>query len=1410
MKTVFRSIAIPLLSLFFLLAGACTEHQQPNFLTQEETQWLDDHRGKITIAPDAAFAPFEFFDAERRFEGIAADYVALVEKMLHFRFNIVCIKDWQVNVQKAKAREFDVWSAVVATPERSEYMLFTRPYIDIAPIFVVPASRMAAFSLNRNTGERIAVVREYFLHEYIRQNYPDVPLVTVRDTLEGLKAILNGTADVMLTDAGSASFLIKKENLPGLKVSGEPSITGQRLAFAVRKDWPILHSILSKTLNRIPEAKKDEIMRKWIGLERSTPPVKVQRKLTLTILLSAVTILILLALFIPRRNKASPAKRENAVEEENGRGSARNSRLRVVILTAALIASLTLLLWAGVELMKDGKKKEFLSPAEKKWLQSHADQLTIAPDSNFAPVEFIEQDGIFQGIAADYVKLLEDRLGCTFTILKIKDWSENVRRAKNRQLSIWSAVAPTDQKKQYMLFTQPYLDILTAFIVPQGSEGEFALENLNDKSIVVVDGYFGHDYLKKNYPKTRLFVVKDAATGLLAVSFKEADAMLIDLATASYLIEKEGLTNLKVANTIDLGYGLAFASRSDLPILNVILEKGLAQISNSERQAIYNKWVHVDRKTIINHRALLVSLFAGGIILTTSLLGILLWNVSLRRMVWLKTRYLAEREALLQSIFRSVPDGIGLVTNRKFEWSNKKLLEMTGYETKELQNASTRILYLDEEAYLEAGRNLYEKVDHHGTGRFETKWKRKDGRIIDVLLHSSPVDSADPSVGYTTTVLDITDRKNVERELIRNEKKYRTIFDAPSDGIIILEARSARIIELNNAALAMHGYSDPEEFKRLSLEDLSSNSPPYTLKHALEFLQKTVNEGPQLFLWHNRRRDGQLFWSEVTLKLARMQDSACVIAVLRDINDRKQAEDALAAEKERLAVTLESIGDAVITTDIEGRVVLINQVAENLTGWQQDEAFGKPLEEIFHLMGEKTDQQVENPVNRILLSNDIVGVGNHAFLASRQGKKIIIAKSSAPLLDENGKTIGVVVVFRDVTERLKMEEELFKVKKLESVGVLAGGIAHDFNNLLAAILGNIDLARQFLSPGDKTFHLLENAEKASLRAKNLTQQLLTFAKGGEPVTETAAIKEVIVDSADFILHGSTVSCKYDIPEDLWLVDIDRGQMSQVIQNLILNSKHAMPDGGTVSIVCRNHENNRGNREERILGGKKYIQITIADHGVGIPKNIRDRIFDPYFSTKKDGSGLGLAVAHSIVSKHQGHISVSSEEGNGTTFSLFLQASKKKKQPSMEIPGKAPSQGKGRILVMDDEELVRDIVESMLRHMGFEVITASSGEKAYELYKELHQPDSPIDAVIMDLTVPGGLGGEETVQLLHQTDPTAKVLVASGYSNDPVMANFREYGFCGALTKPFQFKDLSLALHRVLSDEEGQGKEWQSL
>ncbi|MCP5006824.1 MAG: response regulator [Planctomycetes bacterium] len=385
-----------------------------------------------------------------------------------------------------------------------------------------------------------------------------------------------------------------------------------------------------------------------------------------------------------------------------------------------------------------------------------------------------------------------------------------------------------------------------------------------------------------------------------------------------------------------------------------------------------------------------------------------------------------------------------------------------------------------------------------------------------------------------------------------------------------------------------------------------------------------------------------------------------------------------------------------------------------------------------------------------------------------------------------------VAIILDITERTKMVKELLKVQKLESLGKLAGGIAHDFNNALACILGNIALIKMTTAKESKAYERLIEAEKVALKAGSLTKQFLTFSKGGTAIMKAASIKDVLEESICFSMKGSSITCQNSIPYDLRLLELDEGQIGQVINNLIINARQAMPEGGIIRVKAENIT--IGDQDVPTMDAGDCVRITIQDQGVGIPGENIEKIFDPFFTTKEMESGLGLTSCFSIIKNHGGHIMVESEPGVGTTFSVYIPASTKETH-IQEKREENPVMGK--VLIMDDEELIRLTASAILKDLGYDVVLSGNGDEAIGFYYEAEDSGHPFDAVVLDLTIRGGMGGMETIKRLHEINPKVKALVSSGYSDAPVMSDFRKYGFSGVITKPYAMEDLNRALQGVI-------------
>ena len=695
----------------------------------------------------------------------------------------------------------------------------------------------------------------------------------------------------------------------------------------------------------------------------------------------------------------------------------------------------------------------------------------------------------------------------------------------------------------------------------------------------------------------------------------------------------------------------------------------------------------------------------------------------------------------------------------------------------------------ESEAYRRDDREVM-KLDRVVCHIQETQQQADGSRIIvdtkKIPLHAD----SGCVVGVLGVSEDITKRMRVERELKESEERLSAIFEASQAGIVLV-APDGSISFANRRMAEMFGVGIDELLGTrytswLHPSDQSEVDTPTAGILAGEISAITVER-------HYLRRDGSDFWGYLSGRRLENSDGSlrALVGSIADVTELKSSQNALQREKERLAVTLRSIGDGVITADTRGMVVLLNRVAEELCGYRQEEATGLPLDQVFHVLDERTRLPKENSVARVLKSGEVIEQSGQGLLVSRDGKERIIASKAAPILDRDRRIPGVVLVFRDITERREIEEELFKARKLESLGILAGGIAHDFNNLLTGIMGNISLSRVSIPDNHQAAVYLDRARNGSERSKELTLQLLTFSKGGAPVKKLTSIAQILTESAIFALRGSNVRCDFDINPDLWCAEIDAGQMSQVISNLVINADQSMPEGGSIVIRAENvlslEESDDGRR----------IRITVKDTGTGISEEVLNRIYDPYFSTKPTGNGLGLATVYAIIKNHDGEIQVFSRLNHGTTFAITLPAQAGSvPQTAGTEPERAAAAG--RILLMDDEEAIREMAAAALSMFGYQPTVACDGEEMLELYRQAMESGAPFGAVIMDLTVPGRMGGKEAVQRLLELDPLALAIASSGYSEDPVMSHYAEYGFSGIVSKPYSLQDLDITLQEILA------------
>ncbi|PKM88089.1 MAG: hybrid sensor histidine kinase/response regulator [Firmicutes bacterium HGW-Firmicutes-12] len=511
----------------------------------------------------------------------------------------------------------------------------------------------------------------------------------------------------------------------------------------------------------------------------------------------------------------------------------------------------------------------------------------------------------------------------------------------------------------------------------------------------------------------------------------------------------------------------------------------------------------------------------------------------------------------------------------------------------------------------------------------------------------------------------------------------------------------------------------------------------------------------------------------------------------------------LKQSQQQMADIINFLPDATLAIDLEGKIITWNRAIEEMTGIIAKDIIGKGnYEYALPFYGER------RPILVDLVLNDSEEI-KQKYPYIRIDKDCIVAETPAPSLknpdaflwgkaspqyDANGNIVGAIESIRDISFRKTIEQESIKTSKLESISLLAGGIAHDFNNFLTVILGNVSLLKRFMSSQDIIMRLLSEVEKSALQSTYLTQQLLTFSKGGTPIKEIINISQILVDSVNLALSGSNARCEFNIPENLWFIEADKGQINQVINNLIINAYQSMPHGGTINLNCENITVET--KEALPLEPGKYVKITIKDEGIGISEENLSKIFDPYFTTKQYGHGLGLSTAYSIIKRHGGYISIESNTGKGTSFCVYI-PSTTKKDVLLTDQSEVLLYGSGNILVMDDDIKIRSLLKEILKYLGYKSDFASDGIEAIDLFIKAKELGEPYIGIIMDLTIPAGLGGKDTIAKLKDLDPDVKVIVSSGYSNDPIMADYNQYGFTGIIPKPYTIEKLGSVLKILL-------------
>ncbi|KPA12107.1 multi-sensor hybrid histidine kinase [Candidatus Magnetomorum sp. HK-1] len=762
-----------------------------------------------------------------------------------------------------------------------------------------------------------------------------------------------------------------------------------------------------------------------------------------------------------------------------------------------------------------------------------------------------------------------------------------------------------------------------------------------------------------------------------------------------------------------------------------------------------------------------------------------------------KINQIEKSEKQFHSLFNAIPvptyiwqwDGVDFIliiyNESSFSFTNGKIADFVGVKATELHRDDAQVLKDLERCFKE--KSVIEREMGY---QYKSTGKSKYLSVKYSFVH--------PDLIMVHTE-DITERKKTEDSLRDSMHRLSVVLSGAKAGIWSLNLQNNDV------------WID-ENFRKILCYNPDDIPPKLTkgLHHPDDWdqiqnkLTNLINRKTDSYYNEHRllNKQGHWIWVSAWAKIFDFDDKGKpvkLIGAVIDITERKRSEKALIESEAlfRSYFELPLVGRA-ITSPTKGWIK-VNDKLCNMLGYTNTELKSMTWVELTHPDDLSIDIEQFNRV----IDGQIEGYSIDKRFMHKNGDVIFCSLSVQCLRKHDGSVNYFVAIIQDITDRKlaeqkqsKLEEQLQHAQKMEAVGTLAGGIAHDFNNMLGVITGNASYALNNVNKNDELHEVLLDVQESAKQAQNLTHQLLTFSKGGAPIKKVTDINRLIKESAIFSTRGAKTNCIFELPDNLWSAEVDEGQINQVIGNLVINANQAMPNGGAIIIRTENTEIEANSGIPLLVG--QYIKIVVEDQGVGISKKHLPNIFEPYYTTKQKGSGLGLATVYSIIKRHGGHITVYSEIDKGTVFNIYLPASSKDVKES-EDKGDSIHTGQGKILIMDDQGAILKMVGRMLNRMGYVTAFATDGSQAVEMYKEAQFSENAFDFVILDLTVPGGMGGLKTIIELLKIDPNVKAAVSSGYSNDPIMANFEDYGFCGVVPKPYTKAQLSEVLNKIFSE-----------
>ncbi|GAB6096598.1 hypothetical protein JCM14469_28510 [Desulfatiferula olefinivorans] len=1075
-----------------------------------------------------------------------------------------------------------------------------------------------------------------------------------------------------------------------------------------------------------------------------------------------------------------------------------------------------LLRWAGLTLSMiltvsaaraDVQTDLRLTDAERAALAGTAPRVELWFNPDFPPLEYQDDEGRFTGMGADIIRLVEKRLGVTFTKKVCKDWTAHLDALKDGTCAVAPTIVQTPERNHFVLFTRPYARVPVVIIGTDRLGHQLSLADLHGLKVAAVDGYATVDYLRREAgDRLTLVPVPGVEDGLSAVAFGKVDAYVENLAVASHYIVQNGISSLHVAGTLDYDFVFRIGVSRRYPDLYSAVDKALAAIGSAALNATRDRWIALKPDAglspVLRKRLMLIGAAAALTVVILLIVTQILRKNLARKVEGLKAaheeitrkdkRYL---DLFIQAPIPLIEVGMGGEILR----FNEAISRITGYTSADIPDADAwfRTVYPDPDYRIEVREKwdqaLAQAIDTGGRieqGEYTIRCKDGSDRVF--LIGATVVGDS-----IVVSMVDIEARKKMETELAASRERFSTLFEMAPFSCVINDF-SGRYLLVNQYFCETVNLPRDAVIGR-TMEELGRHIDPEDGARIVDELRRTGTCPLREISF--RDNDGTIFHSLFASRMIDWGDQPVIMSATVNITDKKRAEEKLRQNEESLRVTLDSIGDAVIATDTEGRIVRMNPVAVALTGWSVDQALGRPLSDIFVIINAHSRKPVDDPVARVLSTGAVVGLANHTLLISRDGKEHQIADSGAPIRNAKGEMIGVVLVFRDVTGEYALEEQLRQSQKMQALGQLAGGVAHDFNNMLGAILGSAELLNDVVSQTEETARYLDLIIRAAQRAADLTAKLLMFSRKQAAEMKPLDVSRLIRDALAIIERTIDRRIRLTVSLDETPARIlgDGSQLHNALLNLLINAAHAMPEGGSITVTLRRVflDESACRMAGFTLMPGPHIAIDIADTGCGIAPDHLPRIFEPFFTTKAQGkgTGLGLSAVFGTVEQHGGSIRVTSTPGRGTCFHLLFPVLHGSEDAPEIPPSDTPASGIGRILLADDEEAMRDIASTILGRLGYDVVCAENGREALDRFIE---NEGAFDLVILDMIMPV-MNGRDCFEALIRLRPDVRVILASGFTPGEDAEAMEQSGLSGFIRKPFSKADLTALVHRVLRD-----------